>query len=99
MSHKVIAILNHSLNQLEKAILETKASVEKLGKENSNLSKRLDCYIEVLQKQKLLAAGLEKYAKEKNWPHLTKTVELIKGASLLIQLDTQSMIAEINQAH
>ncbi len=95
MSQKVIDTLNYSLNQLEKAILETKTIVSKMSGADSNIVQRLDCYVEVLNKQKILAAGLGKFVQEKNWQHISKTVELIKGSSLLIQLDTQSMITEI----
>jgi hypothetical protein len=95
MSQKVIASLNHSLSQLENAILDTKAVVAKMGRTDSNLMQRLDCYVEVLKKQRILAAGLTQFVREKNWQHISRTVELIKGSSLLIQLDTQSMISEI----
>lgn len=98
MSQKVIASLNHSLNQLEKAILETKNTISKMSGADSNIVHRLDCYVEVLKKQKLLAVGLDKFVKEQNWQHVNKTVELIKGSSLLIQLDTQSMISEITSS-
>ena len=99
MSQKVIETLNHSLSQLENAILETKNTITKMGRANSNICQRLDCYAEVLKKQRILAAGLSQFVKEKNWQHIARTVELIKGSSLLIQLDTQSMISEISSKH
>ena len=67
-----------------------------MGKSDSNLMNRLDCYVEVLKKQRILAAGLTQFVQERNWQHVSRTVELIKGSSLLIQLDTQSMISEIS---
>lgn len=95
MSQKVIDTLNQSLSQLEKAIQQTKVTISKMAKADSNIMQRLDCYVEVLKKQRILASGLDQFVKEKNWQHISKTVELIKGSSLLIQLDTQSMISEI----
>lgn len=95
MSQKVIQTLHYSLSQLEQAIEETKRTVSRLSTPKTDVLARLDCYQEVLAKQRSLVKGIEQSITTKNWQQVSRLVELIKGSSLLIQVDTQAMIAEI----
>ena len=95
MSLKLIESLNLSLRQLEEAINKTKTSFARIQGAKKDIIHRLDCYTEVLGKQKILVQSLHKSIADQNWQQVSRTVELIKGSSLLIQLDTQAIISEI----
>ena len=49
-------------------------------------------------KQKNLAESLKSHVANQNWDQVTRYVELIRGSSLLIQLDTQSIITELQKS-
>jgi len=93
MSCNIIEKLFSSLTQLEEAIIQTKESVSLLSAGRPEILQRLACYEEVLKKQKTLAVNLQQHVDRQDWEQVTRFVELIRGSSLLIQLDTQSIIA------
>jgi hypothetical protein len=95
MSNIVIEKLFGSLDSLQAAIKETKAAISSLSTPRPEIIQRLECYEEVLVKQKTLAATLFEHVEQGNWEQVSRHVELIRGSSLLIQLDTQAIITEL----
>ena len=95
-SHQVIEQLFFSLRELEQAISQTKVNLAGVCASKPELVQRLECYEEVLRKQKVLAENLQRQVDNENWEQVARYVELIRGSSLLIQLDSQSMIEELH---
>ena len=95
MSAQVLERLFASLHQLEQAIAATKISISKFKTPNPEVVSRLECYEQVLQKQKVLAEGLAKSVGQGDWAQVGRFVDLIRGSSVLIQLDSQSIISEL----
>lgn len=95
MSFEITQKLFSSLAGLERAITETKKNVQSGKSARPELLKRIECYEEVLHKQKILATALDGHLKDNNWEQVQRYVDLIRGSSLLIQLDSESIISEM----
>ena len=98
MTTNITERLFSSLSQLEKAITETKELLSGMTNQKPEIIERLRCYEEVLKKQRILAETLDRCVKNENWDQVARHVDLIRGSSILIQLDSQSLIAEMNTA-
>lgn len=96
MSNTIIDKLFESLSSLRQAISETKKAVSEMEQAHPEILQRLSCYEEVLSKQNVLAETLRGHVERQDWEQVSRYVELIRGSSLLIQLDTQAIISELN---
>ena len=96
MPHRLADELFKSLRNLEEAIAQTKRIVEEQQEARPDVVERLRCYEEVLRKQKILADALVRHITDQNWDQVRRHVELIRGSSVLIQLDSESMVATMN---
>lgn len=97
MTTNITERLFSSLSQLEAAITETKAVLSGMKNQRPEIIERLKCYEEVLRKQRILAETLDRSVKSENWDQVARHVDLIRGSSILIQLDSQSLISEMSQ--
>ncbi len=84
-----------SLSTLENAIERAKGAVAVRGVNAAQMISRLDCYLEVVRRQKILAQALIAASKREEWEQVNRLGELIRGSSTLIQLEAQSFIEEL----
>lgn len=95
MPHPIIDELFSSLTNLEQVIEETKKTLQHGSEPRHDIVQRLKCYEEVLHKQKVLAQALSRHLADQNWDQVRRHVDLIRGSSLLIQLDSESIISSM----
>jgi len=84
-----------SINELENAVHKAKRGIARLKPSRVELAQRLECYTELLAKQRVLAQSLFRYADSGDWDQVKRYAELIRGSSTLIQIDIQTIIEEI----
>jgi len=96
MSLKINQKLLEALNQLETAVKQAKATIEKAANPNAELVERLTCYEQVVTKQKLLASQLLRSLAADNWDEVRRHGELIRQSSFLIEFDTAALLAELS---
>ena len=95
MSHESsqhISELSGALQSLEQAIVSAKQSFIDGGTASNEIMNRFDCYLDVVNKQKILASSMARHAAEQNWEEVRRHGELIRGSSQLIQLEAESFI-------
>ena len=95
MCQQVLEELFASLQNLENIIGETKRALSGSNSPRADLVQRLNCYEEVLLKQKTLAGALKQHIVNQDWDQVRRHVELIRGSSVLIQLDSECIITAL----
>ena len=87
--------LLESLSILEDAVFRAKNAVKVNRGSDPEMLARLDCYLEVVRRQKGLALSLQEAIKQKDMTRAERFAELIRGSSRLIQLEAESFIKEL----
>lgn len=91
MNQIVIDRLFESFSELEKAIRQAKLSLAKRENAPTDLLGRIECYDEILAKQRALANNLTKFVAEQNWLEVERHVKLINNLSWMIRDDAKEV--------
>lgn len=90
----IIERLFDSFNELERAILSARKTLEAKAAPPVKLLDRIRNYEEILDKQRDLATSLCGHAALGNWQEVSRHIRLINGLSTLIRDDAREILSE-----
>ena len=91
--------MNRSLDALDRAIAAAGGGIAEQKNRRPDLEQRIECYREVVRRQRLVAQALQEQLLLKNWAKANHYLRLIRTASQLIQFDVQSLLFELQKDH
>ena len=93
----IIRRLFESFGELEKAIVSAKHTLQQKDNPPETLLKRINCYEEMLIKQKTLATALCGYASLGDWEEVARHIKLISAMSAMIRDDAREILEGATQ--
>lgn len=91
----IINRLFQSFEDLEKAIVSARKTLEAKDEIPAEVVARLNSYDGILAKQKVLANELVEHISEGNWDQVTRHVGLINGLSAMIRDDARAILSSL----
>lgn len=85
-----------SINQLEKAVEMARRSIESSKLARPQLLSRLDCYTQVVKKQRELAQQLAQSRAAQDWDEAHRLASLIRGSSQFMAGEMQVVIGMLH---
>ena len=93
MNKIVISRLFESFNELERAIVSARQTLEKKNEPPADLLERIRSYEQILDKQRTLATALCGHSTLGNWGEVARHIKLINGLSAMIRDDAREILA------
>ena len=93
MTNPLVDKLLSSFSDLERSISVTKQSLSDKPGVPEDVLKRLDQYLDMVLKQKLIADELRAQIEKGNWDGVARNVKVINGLSAMIREDAQQILA------
>src|SRR5690606_24743258 len=93
---ELIAKLQASFKNLERAISGARTTLEKNQNVPKSFIERLDSYEEILSKQRLLAKGLDSLVQVGEFEQIAQHVKVINSLSGMIIDDAKNMLASLS---
>ncbi len=89
----IISRLFESFNELERAIVSARQTLEKKSEPPKEILARIASYEGILDKQRNLATALCGHSSLGNWDEVARHVKLINGLSAMIRDDAREILA------
>ena len=92
MNKIIISRLFESFNELERAIVSARQTLEKKSEPPKEILARIANYEGILEKQRTLATALCGHSSLGNWDEVARHVKLINGLSAMIRDDAREIL-------
>ncbi|MFN8391073.1 MAG: hypothetical protein U0136_12355 [Bdellovibrionota bacterium] len=93
MNKIIISRLFESFNELERAIVSARQTLEQKSEPPQDLLARITTYEQILDKQRSLATALCGHSSLGNWDEVSRHIKLINGLSSMIRDDAREILA------
>ena len=95
MTQTIIKRLFDSFNELERAIVSARITLERKGTPPQTVLDRIDSYEHILTKQRELARDLFQHMSSGNWKEVSRHVQLINALSAMIRDDAREVLSAL----
>lgn len=89
----IISRLFESFNELERAIVSAKQTLENKSEPPKDILARIASYEDILDKQRSLATALCGHSSLGNWDEVARHIKLINGLSAMIRDDAREILS------